>query len=182
VLPPVQSEGRSDVRLPEASESADFQHRLWPVERQVDAIENIPAKQGPSLIGACNYLDRLHGEIVDGNQHNIGRKSIGNPAQTSDQQRSQFGLIGSLLPVVWNPGGLHPICNQANMDGNTAMLCEESQGEGDVVWAAINDGAVVNNDVFAGMRCQEPRLEAQKCLVFALPFVARRAAINGGSC
>jgi hypothetical protein len=63
------------------------------------------------------------------------------------------------------------------MDGNIAMLREESQGQGDIVRAAINDGPVMHHDVLARMRRQERSLEAQKRLVFPLPFAVSRAAI-----
>ena len=82
------------------------------------------------------------------------------------------------MPVVGNPSGcLRSIGDEANMDGHIPMLREESQGQGDIVRAAINDGPVMDHDVLAGMRCQERSLEAQKRLVFTLPLAVRRAAI-----
>jgi hypothetical protein len=79
---------------------------------------------------------------------------------------------------VGNPSGFpRPVGDEANVDGHIAVLREKSQGQGDIVRAAINDGSVMHYNVLAGMRCQERSLEAQKRLVFTMPFAVSRAAI-----
>ena len=91
-----------------------------------------------------------------------------------DQQLADF-------PVVRNPGGsLRLIRDESNMDGHIALLREESQSQNNVVGAAINDNSAMHHDVLAGMGCEQRSLEAQKRLVFVLPFAVGPAAIQSG--